>query len=82
MDENVKIMRVSDEVRKTWVEYFEQVLNVKVVREGIINVLGERRVPVLGELNENNIEKGSQLNEISKGSRSLIIENFCDSVSP
>ena len=35
-----------------WAEYFEQVLNVEDVREANINVVVNRRMPVLGELNE------------------------------
>ena len=33
-------------------EYFEQVRNVADVREANINVVGNWRVPVLGDLNE------------------------------
>ena len=33
-------------------EYFEQVLNVTDVREANINVVGNWRMPVLGDLNE------------------------------
>ena len=41
---------VRDGVRR-WAEYFEQVLNVVDVKEANINVVGDRRMPVLGELN-------------------------------
>ena len=34
-----------------WAKYFEQVLNVEVVREANINVVGDMRMPVLGKLN-------------------------------
>ena len=40
------------EMRRRWVEYFEQVLNVADVRETNINVVGNWRMPVLGDLNE------------------------------
>ena len=45
-------MRDSVEVRRRWAEYFEQVLNVLDVREDNINVVGNWRMPVLGDLNE------------------------------
>ena len=38
-DENGQILRDGVEVRKRWAEYFEQVLNVAVVREANINVV-------------------------------------------
>ena len=40
------------EARWRWAEYFHLVLNVEDVREAHINVVGDRRMPVLGELNE------------------------------
>ena len=40
------------EVRRRWAEYFEQVLNVADVREANINVVGNWRMPVLGDFNE------------------------------
>ena len=39
-------------MRKRWKEYFEQIQNMEDVREANINVVGDRRMPVLGELNE------------------------------
>ena len=39
-------------MRRRWAEYFEQVLNVADVREANINVVGNWRKPVLGDLNE------------------------------
>ena len=35
-----------------WAECFEQVLNVADVKEANINVVGNWRMPVLGDLNE------------------------------
>ena len=51
-DVNGQILRAGVEVRKRWAEYFEQVLNVADVREANINVVGNWRMPVLGDLNE------------------------------
>ena len=55
------------------VEYFEQVLNVAVVREANINVVGNWRMLVLGDLNEKTIsleEVGEAVNEIKSGKAS------------
>ena len=49
--ENGQILRDGVEVRR-WVEHFEQVLNFAVVREENINVVGNRKMPMLGDLNE------------------------------
>ena len=38
-----------------WAEYFEQVLNVADFREANINVVGNWRMPVSGDLNERTI---------------------------
>ena len=51
-DVNGQILRDDIEVRRRWAEYFEQVLNVADVREANINVVGNWRMPVLGDLNE------------------------------
>ena len=51
-DVNGQILRDGVEVRRRWAEYFEQVLNVADVREANINVVGDWRMPVLGDLNE------------------------------
>ena len=51
------------EVRRRWVEYFEQVLNVADVRETNFNVVGNWRMTVLRDLNERAI----LLNEIKSG---------------
>ena len=51
-DVNGQILRDGVEVRRRWAEYFEQVLNVADVREANINVLGNWRMTVLGDLNE------------------------------
>ena len=45
-------------VSMRWAEYLEQVLNVADVRKG--NVNGNWRTPVLGEMNESNIDRGSK----------------------
>ena len=51
-DVNIQILHDGVEVRRNWAEYFEQVLNVTDVREANINVVGNWRMPVLGDLNE------------------------------
>ena len=52
-DVNGQILRrYGAEVRRTWAEVFEQVLNVADVREANIIVIGNWRMPVLGDLNE------------------------------
>ena len=51
-DVNGQILRDGVEVRRRWAEYFEQVLNVADVKEANINVVGNWRMPVLGDLNE------------------------------
>ena len=57
---NGLILRDGVEVRRRWAEYFEQVLNVADIREANIHVVGNWRMPVLGDLNENNIVGGSR----------------------
>ena len=55
---------------RRWTEYFEQVLNVADVRESNVNVVGNLRMPVLGDLNERAIlleEFGEAVNEIKSG---------------
>ena len=51
-DVNGQILRDGVEVRRRWATYCEQVLNVADVREVNINVVGNRRMLVLGDLNE------------------------------
>ena len=51
-DVNGQILRDGVEVRRRWAEYFEQVLNVADVREANIIVVGNWRMPVMGDLNE------------------------------
>ena len=46
---NGQILRDSVEVRKRWAEYFEQALNVADIREANTNVVGNWRMPVLGD---------------------------------
>ena len=62
-DVNGQILLDGVEARR-WAEYFEQVLNVADVREANINVVGNRRMPVLGDLNERaiSLELGLVLN--------------------
>ena len=63
-DVNSQVWRDGFEVRR-WAEYFEQVLNVENVRKVNINVVGDRRMPVLGELNDRAI----LIEEVRAGSR-------------
>ena len=51
-DVNSQILRDGVEVRRRWAEYLEQALNVVDVKEANINVVGNWRMPVLGDLNE------------------------------
>ena len=51
-DVNGQVLRDYVEVRWKWAKYFEQALNVRVIRKANINVVGNRRMPVLAELNE------------------------------
>ena len=69
-DVNVKILRDGVEVRRRWAEYFKQVLNVADFREANINVVGNWRMPMLGDLNERAIsleEVGEVVNEMKSG---------------
>ena len=64
------ILRDGIEVRRRWAEYFEQVLNVADVREANINVVGNWRMPVFGDLNERAIsleEVREAVNEMKSG---------------
>ena len=51
-DVNGQILHDGVVVRRRWVEYLEQVLNVADGREANINVVDNWRMPVLGDLNE------------------------------
>ena len=51
-DVNGQIFRDGVETRRRWAEYFEQVLNVADDKEANINVVGNWRMPVLGDLNK------------------------------
>ena len=67
---NGQILRDGVEVRRKWSEYFKHVLNVADVREANINVVGNWRMPVLGDLNERAIsleEVGQAVNEMKSG---------------
>ena len=71
-DVNGQILHDGVEVRRRWAEYFEQVLNVADVREAKfnINLVGNWRMSVLGDLNERAIsleEVGEAVNEMKSG---------------
>ena len=51
-DVHGQILRNGVEVRRRWAEYFQQVLNVADGKEANIHVVGNWRMPVLGDLNE------------------------------
>ena len=51
-DVNGPILRDGLKVMRRWAEYFKQDLNVADVRELKINVVGNERIPVFGDLNE------------------------------
>ena len=77
-DVNGQILRDCVEVRRQWAEYFEQVLNVADVGEANINVVGNWRMPVLGDLNERAIsleEVGDAVNEM-KTSKAPGLDGF------
>ena len=66
-DVNGQILRDGVEVRRRWEKYFEQVADV---REANINVVGNWRMPVLGDLNERAIslkEVWEAVNEMKSG---------------
>ena len=64
-----QILRDGVEMRRRWAQYFEQVLNVADVREANINVVGNWRMPVLGDLNERaiSLEVREAVNEMRSG---------------
>ena len=69
-DPNGQILRDGVEMRRRWVQYFEQVLNVADVRKANINVVGNWRMPVLGDLNGRAIslvEVREAVNEMKSG---------------
>ena len=59
------------EARRRLAEYFEQVLNVADVREANINVVGNWRMPMLGDLNERTIS----MEEVSIGEAVNLIKS-------
>ena len=72
-DVNGQILRDGVEVSRRWAEYFEQVLHVADVREANVNVVGNWRMPVLGDLNERAIsleEVGEAVNEMKSAKAS------------
>ena len=76
-DVNGQILRDDAEVRRRWAEYFEQVLNVADVREANMNVVGNWRMLVLGDLNERAIsleEVWEAVNEMKSGKASGLDE--------
>ena len=69
-DVNGQILRDGVEVRRRCAEYFEHVLNVADVREANINVVGNWRTPMLGDLNGRAIslvEVREAVNEMKSG---------------
>ena len=69
-DLNGQILRDCVAVRRRWAEYFVHLLNVADVREANNNVVGNWRMPVLGDLNERAIsfeEVGEIVNEMKSG---------------
>ena len=77
-DVNGQIFRDGVEARRRFAEYFDQVLNVKDVREANINVVGNWWLPVLGDLNERATsleEVGEAVNELKSG-KALGLDGF------
>ena len=69
-DANGQILRYGVEVRNRWAENFGQVLNVGDVGEANIDVVGNRRMPVLEDLIEKAItfvEVGEAVEEMKSG---------------
>ena len=67
---NGQILQDVDEVRKRCLEYFEQVMNVEVVKEANINAVAEMRMPVMTKLNIRSIsidEVRKLVNEMKLG---------------
>ena len=58
-DVSGQILRDGVEVRRRWAKYIEQVLNVADAREANINIVGNWRMPVFGDLNDRAIVGGS-----------------------
>ena len=77
-DVNGQILRDGVQVRRRWAAYFEQILNVAGVREANINVVGNWRMTVLGDLNERAIsleEVGEAVNEM-KSCKASVLDGF------
>ena len=49
-----QILRDGVEVMNRLVKYFQHVLHVEDVKEANLNIVGDRRIPVLEKLNNNN----------------------------
>ena len=75
-DANSKILL--DEVSKRLSGYFEKVLNVEDVVEVNINVVGNSRMPVLGEFNEGaiSIEDASEAVNVMKSGKAQGLDEF------
>ena len=58
-DVNGRLLR-GNETRKRWAEYFEELLNVQEDREADIVAVGGVQVPVMGEENERDYNRGSE----------------------
>ena len=57
-------------MRRRWAEYFQQVLNVEDVRESNVNVVGDWRMSLLGELYESAISIEEVRDEVKSGKAS------------
>ena len=69
-DVNGQILLDGVEVRRRWADYFEQVLNEADVREKNMNVDGNWKMPVFGDLNKRSItveEVREKVNETKSG---------------
>ena len=58
-DVNGRLLR-GNEARKRWTEYFEELLNVQEDREADIVAVGGVQVPVMGEENERDYNRGGE----------------------
>ena len=58
-DINGRLLR-GNEARKRWAEYFEELLNVQEDREADIVAVGGVQVPVMGEENERDYNRGGE----------------------
>ena len=65
-------------MRRRWAEYFEPVLNVADVLEANINVVGNRRMPVLGDLHERDMSLEEVLEAVNemKSGKAPVLDGF------